>query len=217
MGELADHARRPRIRDGLLGDRCSDRALQLLGAEPKPSEYGTTNGLRSRAPARSPSTIAASSGPCELGQEVGRAGCTAAAAAGGHQDDRAPGLARREHARELEQCRRRRQFRLGAPAGGVAVGEYHDRRARRSSPGAGRSPWSACVRRRSSARGSSSCCTEKPPPAVPPSASISCATCSASARSPALPGRRSGYLAARLFASAKARAPLKASGASVEV
>ena len=76
-----------------------------------------------------------------VSREVGRARVTAAAAARRHEDDRAPGLARGEHARELEQRRRPRQFGLRAVARRRRGGRGSRSAWRRSSPVAGRSPW----------------------------------------------------------------------------
>ena len=103
--ELAEHARAHRVGARLAArSRRRPCAAAAAGAEPKPSEYGTTKGLRSRAPARSPSTIAASNGPCTLRRRSRRApGVAAAATARRDEHDRALGLARGEHARELEQ------------------------------------------------------------------------------------------------------------------
>ncbi len=63
-------------------------------------------------------------------RELCRAGVAAAAAAGRDEDDRALRLARREHACELEQRRRARQFGARAVRAGarrIAVRDDHDR------------------------------------------------------------------------------------------
>ena len=68
--------------------------------------------------------------------EIRGAGVAAAAPAGGYEHDRALRLAGGEHARELEQRGGARELRARARAGGVAVGEQHDR-ARAGDAGAG--------------------------------------------------------------------------------
>ena len=62
-----------------------------------------------------------------MGGELRRAGVAAAASARRHQHDRALGLARREHARELQQRGGARQLGARARAGRVAMGEDRDR------------------------------------------------------------------------------------------
>ena len=66
-------------------------------------------------------------------REVRGAPVPARAAAGGDQHDRALCLAGGQHPREFEQRRGPRQLRLCAPAGGIAVGEDHDRRLPRGA------------------------------------------------------------------------------------
>ena len=66
-------------------------------------------------------------GPPSVGGEVRRTGIAAAAPAGRDEHDRALGLARGKHARELQQRGRAGQLRACARARGVAVGEDRDR------------------------------------------------------------------------------------------
>ncbi len=134
------------------------------GAEPSPSENEATSGRRVCAPARSPRTIAASSGPPAvpsvaalpssegLDDELLRARVAAAAPARRGQDDRALGLARGEHACQLQQRRRRRQLRLRPPCRGVAMREDQDRRGAGRARTLARRSCSACAPRRSSGR-----------------------------------------------------------------
>ncbi len=99
-------------------------------------ENGSTNGLCTTLPARSPSTIAASERLAVVLGEVGGARVAAAAAAGGDEHDRAARLALGEDARELEQGGGARELRRRARLGGVAMGDDHDRA---HAGGAGRS------------------------------------------------------------------------------
>ena len=98
------------------GDRADDRALKLQrGRCRSRRRRGSPTACARCAPARSPSTIAASIGPCSFAAARRlRARVAAAAAAGRDEHDRPLGLARGEHARKLEQRRRPRQFGLGA-------------------------------------------------------------------------------------------------------
>ena len=126
---------------GLAPSTCviapSTGALQLQRGDAGAFEYGTTSGARVRVPARSPSTIAASgrwpplaavAAPMLERRQLRRPGVAAAAAARRCEHDRALGLARGEHARELQQRGGARQFRDRSRRRGVAVGEDHDRR-----------------------------------------------------------------------------------------
>ena len=219
MGELAERARARRVRTrsrwviASASVRCS-----CSGAEPKPSEKGTTNGLRSCAPARSPSTIAASSGPRGRRRRSPPRRRRRRCRRWSRRARSCAGLARGEHARQLEQRGRAGQLGPRAARGRVAVGEDHDRRRVRSSPAAARSPWSACARRRSSAPRSWRVCTEKPPPAVPPSPSSVAGDLRGERLIAALPGRRSGNARGQAASvPPSARAPSNASGASVEL
>ena len=63
MSELAEGAGRARVRARLLLIASETVRCSSSGAEPRPSEYGTTIGLRIAEEARSPSTIALSNGP----------------------------------------------------------------------------------------------------------------------------------------------------------
>ena len=101
--------------------------LQAFGGHAGTLEKGSTNGLRAKFPARSPSTMAASSGRWRIRDKVGDTRVAAAAATGRHEHDRATRLALGEHARELEQCGRPDNSAAEPVRGGVAVGDDHDR------------------------------------------------------------------------------------------
>ncbi len=128
MGELADHAGRARIGAELLGDRAGDRSLKLDRRRAEAVRIGHEERL---ALVR-PRDVAKHEGRVErtavVGDEVGRARIAAAAAARRYEDDSAPGLARGEHACKLDKRRRPGELGRRAPAGGVAVGDDHDRR-----------------------------------------------------------------------------------------
>jgi hypothetical protein len=144
-------------------DRVGERALQLDRSEPKPSRTESRTGLRSLAPARSPSTIAASSGPSRFAAK------SAAPAS--------PPLPPLVDTSTIVRGSRAWRTRARAPAAppsptsrpraarsGVAMGEDHDRRgagrprALGDHRGSERSPSMVCARKRRVR-------TEKPPPA----------------------------------------------------
>ena len=219
MGELADHAGRTRERADFLGDRAGDRALQLQ-REPSRSHRRTAprTACARCAPARSPSTIAASKGPWA------RAAKSAAPAS----PPLPPLVDTRMIVRRVSRVANTRASSSSAAvpessacaprASGVAVGEDHDRRGIGRARALGDHRGTASVRRRSSGLGSGARANREAAAGRAAEAFRAPGRCAPRAlRRPALPGRRSGNAAARLLASASARAPLNASGASVEV
>ena len=146
----------------LLHDRAGDRALQQLGRAAEAVGVGhherlalarCRRGRRARSPRRSGRRAS-------MRDEVHRPGVAAAAAAGRDEDDRALRLARREHARQLEQRGRPRQFGLRARAPPRRGGRRSRSALAPLEPGALRDHRRrACARRRSSAPRSGACCT----------------------------------------------------------
>ena len=199
--ELSEHARRPRVRARLVGDRVGDRALELQRRRAE----AVGEAARTMRPARAGAgEVAEHDRRVEPGRRAGpgtsaRASCfgprvAAAPAAGRDEHDRALRLACREHPGELEQRRGARQLGLRA---GAAASRWATITIGVASVEPGRSAMTVVSGRLPSIVCPSKCWTwtEKPPPAVPPE-----------------PSQRGGDLLREPFVAFAARAPLREGG-----